>query len=329
MPQRKLGAEGLKVFSIGLGCMPSATAASPPDEAQTICLLSRAVELGVTLFDTAEAYGPWVNETRVGKALRPFRDQVVIASKFGYRIPAAGGLPIGLDSRPERIREACDGSLRRLAVETIDLLFQHRVDPAVPIEEVAGTVAGLVKAGKVRFFGLCEAAPETIRRAHRVHPVSAVESEYSLWTRDPERSVLPLCRELHIGFVAYSPLGRGFLAGSGTQLSELPQGDYRRKMPRWQGEALARNRRLFEQFQSVAQTKECTPAQLALAWLLHQWEGLVPIPGTTKLHRLEENLVATRIRLSPDDLALVESALPPTAVAGARYDERQQARVNL
>ena len=329
MQDRKLGAQGLRVSSIGLGCMPSATAAAPPDEAQTIRLLSRAVELGVTFFDTAEAYGPWVNESRVGKALRPFRDRVVIASKFGYRIAPEGGLPIGLDSRPQRIREACDGSLKRLGVEMIDLLFQHRVDPEVPIEEVAGTVGELIRAGKVRFFGLCEAAPETIRRAHDVCPVSAVESEYSLWTRDPERSVLPLCGELAVGFVAYSPLGRGFLAGSGTRLSDLPEGDYRRKMPRWQGEALARNRWLFENFRSLAQARKCTPAQLALAWLLHQREDLVPIPGTTKLHRLEENLGASEIRLSADDLAEIEDALPPTAVAGGRYDERQQARVNL
>ncbi|HEX4376060.1 MAG TPA: aldo/keto reductase [Steroidobacteraceae bacterium] len=328
MQQRRIGSQGLTVSAIGVGCMPSANAVAPPDEALTSALLGRAVELGVTLFDTAEAYGPYVNEINVGKALRAVRDRVVIASKFGYRLSADSRLPLGLDSRPERIREACDGSLKRLGVETIDLLFQHRVDPAVPIEDVAGAVAGLIKAGKVRFFGLCEAAPDTIRRAHRVQPISAVESEYSLWTRESETSILPLCRELDIGFVAYSPLGRGFLAGSGTQLSDLPEGDYRRGMPRWQADALAHNRRLFEQFQALAASKNCTPAQLALAWLLHRQANMVPIPGTTKLHRLEENIAAAQIRLSPDDLAAVEQIISPETVAGARYDQTQTARLN-
>jgi aryl-alcohol dehydrogenase-like predicted oxidoreductase len=326
--RRLLGSQGLAASAIGFGCMPSATATSPPDEALTLSLVARAVELGVTLFDTAEAYGPWVNEIRVGKALRPYRHRVVIATKFGYRIPADGGLPVGVDSRPERIRSACEGSLKRLGVETIDLLFQHRVDPEVPIEDVAGTVGELVKAGKVRYFGLCEANADTIRRAHAVHPVSAMESEYSLWTREPERSILPLCRELGIGFVAYSPLGRGFLAGTGTRLEELPEGDYRRKMPRWQADAIEYNRRLFEQFQSLARSKHCTAAQLALAWLLHQGPDLVPIPGTTKLHRLDENVAAAGMALSAKDLAAVEDAIPPAAIAGARYDDLQQARVN-
>jgi aryl-alcohol dehydrogenase-like predicted oxidoreductase len=328
MQQRRLGSQGLTVSAIGVGCMPSANAIAPPDEALTRALLGRAVELGVTLFDTAEAYGPYVNEISVGKALRPVRDRVVIASKFGYRLSADSRLPLGLDSRPERIREACEGSLKRLGIETIDLLFQHRVDPAVPIEDVAGAVAELIKAGKVRFFGLCEAAPETIRRAHRIQPISAMESEYSLWSRESETSILPLCRELDIGFVAYSPLGRGFLAGSGTQLADLPEGDYRRNMPRWQGDALAHNRRLFEQFQVLAGSKNCTPAQLALAWLLHRQAHMVPIPGTTKLHRLEENIAAAQIPLSPDDLVAIERIISPDAVAGARYDQTQTARLN-
>ena len=328
MEQRRIGSQGLRVSAIGVGCMPSANAVAPPDEALTASLLGRAVELGVTLFDTAEAYGPYVNEINVGKALRPYRDKVVIASKFGYRLAPGNPLPFGVDSRPERIREACDGSLKRLGVETIDLLFQHRVDPNVPIEDVAGTVAELIRAGKVRYFGLCEAGPETIRRAHRIQPLSALESEYSLWTREPEESILPLCHELGIGFVAYSPLGRGFLAGSGTQLSDLPEGDYRRNMPRWQGDALAHNRRLFEQFQALAQSRQCTPAQLALSWLLHRQTNMVPIPGTTKLHRLEENIAAAEVGLSSADLAAIEKIISPTAIAGARYDRAHAARLN-
>jgi aryl-alcohol dehydrogenase-like predicted oxidoreductase len=328
MQQRRIGSQGLTVSAIGVGCMPSANAVAPPDDALTASLLSRAIELGVTLFDTAEAYGPYVNEISVGKALRAHRDQVVIASKFGYRLAAGMPLPLGVDSRPERIREACDGSLARLEVDTIDLLFQHRVDPDVPIEDVAGAVSELIRAGKVRYFGLCEANPDTIRRAHRIQPVSALESEYSLWTRDAEMSVLPLCRELDIGFVAYSPLGRGFLAGSATQLSDLAAGDYRRNMPRWQGKALEHNRRLFEAFQALADSRQCTPAQLALAWLLHRQPDMVPIPGTTKLHRLEENLAAAQVALTAADLDAIERIISPAIVAGARYDQAHTARLN-
>jgi aryl-alcohol dehydrogenase-like predicted oxidoreductase len=329
MQTRKLGSQGLEVSAIGLGCMPSPSVATGIDDGVIAALLAHSVELGVTFFDTAEAYGPFSNEIQVGKAVRPFRERVIIATKFGYAIPPDGKRPFGIDSRPERIREACDGSLRRLGVDTIDLLYQHRVDPAVPIEDVAGTVGELVKAGKVRFFGLCEAGAGTIRRAHSIHPVSAVESEYSLWTRDPEKAVLPVCRELGIGFVAFSPIGRGFLAGVGNDLAELPKNDFRRSMPRWQGEALAINRRLVEEFKTLSAQKQRTPGQLALAWLLHQGADIVPIPGTTKITRLQENAVAASIQLSDDDLAAVERAFPQDAVAGARYDSRGLAEVNL
>ena len=319
MQIRKLGSQGLAVSSIGLGCMPSPSVATGLQEAQTMALLARAVELGITLFDTAEAYGPYENEIQVGKSLKPFRHRVVITTKFGYNIPPDGKRPFALDSHPDRIRAVCDASLKRLGVETIDMFYQHKVDPNVPIEDVAGTVSELIAAGKVRFFGLCEADADTIRRAHKIHPISAVQSEYSLWTRDPEAAVLPTCRALNIGFVPYSPLGRGFLAGVGTDLSQLAENDFRRSMPRWQGEALAANRALAETLAALASQKGRTAAQLALAWLLHQGNDIVPIPGTTKIHRLEENLAAAEIRLSADDLAAIEYAIPKTAVVGGRY----------
>lgn len=318
MEVRTLGGQGLAVSAVGLGCMNlTASYGSGIDEAEAARLLARAVELGVTLFDTAEMYGPFTNEALVGKGLRPFRDRVVIATKFGFDIPPGGGRPLGVNSRPEHIRSVCDGSLRRLGIETIDLFYQHRVDPAVPPEDVAGTVADLVREGKVRYFGLSEAGADTVRRAHAVHPVSALQTEYSLWTREPEAGVLALCRELGIGFVAYSPLGRGFLATGGAGLAEA---DYRRSQPRWQGEALASNQPLFDSLSAMATARGCTPAQLALAWLLHKGTDIVAIPGTSKLHRLEENLAAAAISLSSDDMAEIEGAFPPEAVAGARYD---------
>lgn len=318
MEKRHLGNEGLLAAKIGFGCMGLSMAyGSPLPDAQALAVLEHAVALGITMFDTAEVYGPFTNEVLVGKALRPVRDRVIVATKFGFAVPAAGGRPTGVNSRPEHIREVCDASLKRLGIDYIDLLYQHRVDPHVPIEEVASTVADLVRAGKVRFFGLSEAGADTIRRAHAVHPVSALQSEYSLFTRDPEHSVLPVCRELGIGFVAYSPLGRGFLGAGGTAPGK---GDFRRSMPRWNGAALEKNQSLFEQLDSLARTKGCTPAQLALAWLLHQGDDIVPIPGTTKLHRLEENTAAHAIELSAADLAAIESAVPRDAVAGARYD---------
>jgi len=286
-------------------------------EGERLAVLDRAVELGITLFDTAEMYGPFTNEILVGKGLAQVRERIVISTKFGFDIRGNETRPMGVNSRPDHIREVCETSLRRLGVETIDLFYQHRVDPAVPIEDVAGTVGELVGEGKVRFFGLSEAGEETIRRAHAVFPVSALQTEYSLFSRDPERSVLPACRELGIGFVAYSPLGRGFLAGAGKHLSG---DDFRRNLPRWQGEALASNLGLFEQLERIAQAKGCTPAQISLAWLLHQGTDIVPIPGTTRLERLEENVAAAEIRLSAADLAAIEQAMPADAVAGDRYD---------
>jgi aryl-alcohol dehydrogenase-like predicted oxidoreductase len=329
MQTRKLGNQGLVVSALGVGCMPSPTVANGIADQLVTELLARSVELGITFFDTAEAYGPFTNEIQVGKALRAHRERVVIATKFGYRISDNSKPPFPVDSRPERIRQVCDSSLQRLGVETIDLFYQHRVDPAVPIEEVAGTVWELVKAGKVKYFGLCEAGAGTIRRAHQVHPVSAVESEYSLWTRDPELDVLPVCRELDIGFVAYSPLGRGFLAGMGTELSELAADDYRRNMPRWQGDALSANRQLVQGFKALAIRLQRTPAQLALAWLLHKGPNIVPIPGTTKTSRLEENAAAASIELSTEEVAAIEAAFPQAAIVGTRYSTKGLAGVNL
>jgi aryl-alcohol dehydrogenase-like predicted oxidoreductase len=319
MEQRELGNQGLKVSKLGLGCMNlSVGYGSAPIEAESLQLLNRAVELGVNFFDTAEMYGPYKNEILLGRGLRPFRERVVIATKFGFEISQEGGRARGVDSRPEHIRDVCDASLKRLGTETIDLFYQHRVDPKVPIEEVAGTVGRLIAEGKVRYFGLSEAGVDTIRRAHRIHPVSVLQSEYSLWSRGPEKAILPLCRELNIGFVPYSPLGRGFLAGSGSSIAE---NDFRKRMPRWQGEALVKNLSLLDTLTSLARERGHTPAQLALAWLLHQGQYIVPIPGTKRIHLLEENLAAANIGLTPQDLAAIDRAIPESAVHGERYDE--------
>jgi aryl-alcohol dehydrogenase-like predicted oxidoreductase len=327
MEKRRLGTQGLSVSALGLGCMNlSGSYGSNGDEANAASVISRAVELGVTMFDTAEMYGPFKNEVLVGRALRTVRDRVVIATKFGFAISPECTRPTGVDSRPEHIREVCDASLQRLGIDTIDLFYQHRVDPAVPIEEVAGAVGDLVAAGKVRYFGLSEAAPETIRRAHATHPVTALQNEYSLWSRDCEQDVLPLCRELGIGFVAYSPLGRGFLAAGAR---ELASDDFRRNLPRWQGSALERNVGLFETLAAIAAGKSCTPAQLSLAWLLHKGDDIVAIPGTSKIARLEENVASAQIPLSPDEIAAIERAIPPEAVEGARYDEAGSALLSL
>jgi len=326
MESRKLGTQGLEVSAIGLGCMGLSYAyGPPPPEAQSIALLRRAVELGVTFFDTAELYGPFENEILVGKALKDVRDRVVIATKFGFAYPPGGGAPIGVDSRPAHIREVCDASLKRLGVETIDLLYQHRVDPNVPIEDVAGAVGELVREGKVRALGLSEAGAETLRRAHKTFPVSALQTEYSLWSRDVEHEILPACRELGIGFVPYSPLGRGFLTGAIANPDDLAANDFRRSQPRMQGEAFGKNLGLVETLRALAKEKGRTPAQLALAWLLHQGPDVVPIPGTSKIPRLEENLAAADVRLSPDDLAAIAAAVPETAVEGERYDARGMA----
>ncbi|MCT2399809.1 aldo/keto reductase [Novosphingobium mangrovi (ex Huang et al. 2023)] len=321
MERRRLG-NGLEVSALGLGCM-SVSGAYGPRLSQVACnaLLRGAVERGVTFFDTAEIYGPFVGEEMVGAALAPVRDQVTIATKFGFRTGGTvePGKPIqGFDSRPDHIREVCEASLDRLGVECIDLFYQHRVDPDVPIEDVAGTVGDLIREGKVRHFGMSEASADLIRRAHAVHPVAAVQSEYSLWTRDVEDAVLPTLRELGIGFVPYSPLGRGFLTG-GVKPGELGGDDWRSSMPRFRGEAGAHNFRLVEALQALAVRKGVTAGQLALAWVFHQGKDIVPIPGTRKLERLEENVAAAEIVLADADLQAIEGAVPSAEVQGGRY----------
>ena len=320
MRKRKLGKTNLEVSALGLGCMGMSAAYGPPaDRAQMIRLIAAAVERGVTLFDTAEAYGPFENEDLVGEALQPFRGKVVIATKFGFEIdPKTGQRGAGLDSRPQHIRESVEGSLRRLRVEAIDLLYQHRVDPAVPIEDVAATVKQLIAAGKVKHFGLSEAAPDTIRRAHAVQPLTAVQSEYSLWFREAETAVLPTCEELGIGFVPFSPLGAGFLTGKIDQTTTFDKSDFRNVVPRFSAEARATNQAIVDLLQSIADRKKATPAQIALAWLLAQKPWIVPIPGTTKLHRLEENLGAADIELTGDELRDIRAAASKIEVQGER-----------
>lgn len=322
MQTRHLGST-LQVSAIGLGCMGfTGVYDGGAAEADSIRTLQRAVELGVTLFDTAEVYGPFENEVVVGKALKSVRDKVVIATKFGFKLKAEGkGMErmAGLDSRPAHIKEVADASLKRLGTDHIDLLYQHRVDPDVPIEDVAGTVGDLIKAGKVRAFGLSEPSAATLRRAHAVTKVAAVQSEYSLWTRDPEAEVLPACKELGIGFVPYSPLGRGFLSGAVKDLASLPKDDFRRNSPRFQGENLEANLKLVATLEKIAGKKGRTAAQLALAWVLHQGDAIVPIPGTRKIERLQENIAAADIELSEAELAEIEAAIPHASVVGARY----------
>jgi aryl-alcohol dehydrogenase-like predicted oxidoreductase len=318
MDKRTLGS-GLQVAKLGLGCMSiSGSYGDRIAQADADALLRGAYDRGVTLFDTAEIYGPFIGEEMVGRAIAPFRDQVVLATKFGFKINPETGRAAGFDSRPHHIRDVVDASLRRLGTNHIDLLYQHRVDKDVPVEEVAGTVADLIAAGKVRWFGMSEAQPDDIRRSHAVQPVAALQSEYSLWTRGIEREVLPTIRELGIGLVPYSPLGRGFLTGT-VQPGTLPQSDFRANMPRFQADAGGTNLRLVEALAAIATTKGCTPAQLALAWVLHQGEDIVPIPGTRRIERLEENLAAAEIALSADDLVAIEQALPAEQVIGGRY----------
>jgi aryl-alcohol dehydrogenase-like predicted oxidoreductase len=323
MQKRKLGKSNLEVSAIGLGCMGmSSSYGPPPDRKEMIQLIRGAVERGVTLFDTAEVYGPLTNEELVGEALAPFRGQVAIATKVGFA-PASGGEArwSTLDSRPAHIREAVEGSLARLDVETIDLLYQHRVDPNVPIEEVAGTVKDLVRAGKVRHFGLSEANVQTIRRAHAVHPVTALQSEYSLWWRAPEAEILPTLEELGIGFVPFSPLGRGFLTGKIDERTKFDRTDFRNILPRFAPEARKANQKLVDLLTQVAAKKQVTPAQLALAWVLAQKPWIVPIPGTTRPSRLEENLGAAEVELTPEDLRAIDRATAEIKIEGARYPE--------
>src|SRR6184192_2730123 len=325
MKKRKLGNTNLEVSAIGLGCMGMTFAYGPPgDKQEMISLLRSAVERGVTFFDTAEVYGPYTNEELVGEALAPFRGQVVIATKFGFDLSGTDNRPgaAGLNSRPDHIRQAALGSLKRLRVETIDLLYQHRVDPNVPIEDVAGTVKELIQAGKVKHFGLSEAGVRTIRRAHAVQPVAALQSEYSLWWREPEAEILPTLEELGIGFVPFSPLGKGFLTGKIDESTTLDPTDFRNIVPRFTPEARKANQAVVDLIGKVAARKKATSAQIALAWLLARKPWIVPIPGTTKLHRLEENLGAASVELTPDDLRDIDSASSKMKMEGARYPER-------
>ncbi len=326
MQKRKLGNSNLDVSAIGLGCMGMSFSFGPPaDKDEMIALMRAAVERGVTFFDTAEVYGPLVNEELVGEALAPYRGKVAIATKFGFKLDPKGGTQwIGLDSRPEHIKEVAEASLKRLKVEVIDLFYQHRVDPDVPIEDVAGAVRDLIKEGKVKHFGLSEAGAATIRRAHAVQPVAAVQSEYSLWTRDPEAEILPTLEELGIGFVAYSPLGRGFLTGTVDENTQFAPSDFRSFLPRFTPEARKANKALVELLKQVAQRKKATPAQIALAWLLAQKPWIVPIPGTTKLHRLDEDIAAIEVELTADDCRELETSAAEIAVHGARFPEHLQ-----
>jgi aryl-alcohol dehydrogenase-like predicted oxidoreductase len=322
MQKRKLGKANLEVSAIGLGCMGMSFGYGPPkDQRQMISLIRAAVERGVTFFDTAEVYGPFTNEELVGEALVPFRGKVAIATKFGFRLDPSSGKQVGLDSRPEHIKEVAEASLKRLKLEAIDLFYQHRVDLDVPIEEVAGAVKKLIQEGKVRHFGLSEAAAKTIRRAHAVEPVTAVQSEYSLWTRGPEKEVLPTLEELGIGFVPYSPLGKGFLTGKMNENTKFDGSDFRNILPRFSPEALKANQALVELLGKTAARKEATPAQIALAWLLAQKPWMVPIPGTTQLARLEENIGAAAVELTSEDLREIDGAASKIAVQGARYPE--------
>jgi aryl-alcohol dehydrogenase-like predicted oxidoreductase len=330
MQKRKLGKSNLEVSAIGLGCMGLSFGYGPAvDKHQGIALIRAAVERGVTFFDTAEVYGPFTNETLVGEALAPFRGQVAIATKFGFKIDPTTGQPLqGLDSRPEHIKAVAEASLKRLKVDAIDLFYQHRVDPEVPIEDVAGAVKDLIQAGKVKHFGLSEAGAQTIRRAHAVQPVTALQSEYSLWWREPEQEILPTLEELGIGFVPFSPLGKGFLTGAIDANTTFDSGDFRNIVPRFSAEARTTNQAIVDVVRSLAARKQVTPAQIALAWLLARKPWIVPIPGTTKLHRLEENIGAAAVKLSADDLRGIEHALSEVAVQGARYPEHLQKLVN-
>jgi aryl-alcohol dehydrogenase-like predicted oxidoreductase len=329
MKKRKLGNSGLEVSALGLGCMGMSYGYGPAGEkSEMIALLRKAVERGVTFFDTAEVYGPFKNEELVGEALAPLRDQVVIATKFGFKLGAKGE-QIGVDSRPEHIREVAEASLQRLQIDTIDLLYQHRVDTEVPIEDVAGAVKQLIQEGKVKHFGLSEAGAQTIRRAHAVQPVTALQSEYSLWWRRREEDVLPVLEELGIGFVPFSPLGRGFLTGKIDENTSFDKSDFRNTVPRFAAEARKANQAVVDLLREIAERKQATPAQIALAWLLAQKPWIVPIPGTRKLERLDENLGAVEVELTADDLREIDEAASKITVQGARYTEEMERRTNI
>jgi aryl-alcohol dehydrogenase-like predicted oxidoreductase len=327
METRKLGSQGLEVSALGLGCMGMSEFYGETDEAESLATIERALELGVTFLDTADMYGPFKNEELVGRALRKRRHDAVLATKFGNMRGEDGSFK-GVSGTPAYVRAACDASLRRLGLDTIDLYYQHRVDPQTPIEDTVGAMSELVRAGKVRYLGLSEASAATIRRAHAVHPIAALQTELSLWTRDVEEEILPTCRELGIGFVAYSPLGRGFLTGRFKSQAEIPEGDYRRHNPRFQGDNFDRNREIVRRLEALAAGKACTTTQLALAWLLARGNDIVPIFGTKRRRYLEENAKAVDVRLTPDDMATLEEIAPVGVAAGTRYPEAGMKAVN-